>query len=105
MLCLALFHAFFGYTTLAVPLLLLVPLQVPVSIGFIFSEYDSLCFNPHPPHPPPFPLHPHHSPLTITLPLHRHPSPLTAHRSPLTTHHSPLTFHPHPNQGFGACVA
>ena len=38
MLCLALFHAFFGYTTLAVPLMLLVPLQVPVSIGFILAE-------------------------------------------------------------------
>ena len=38
MLCLALFAAFFGYTTLAVPLLLLVPMQVPVSIGFIFAE-------------------------------------------------------------------
>lgn len=38
MLCLALFHAFFGYTTLAVPLVVLVPMQVPVSIGFIFSE-------------------------------------------------------------------
>ena len=38
MLCLALFHAFFGYTTLAVPLMLLLPLQVPVSIGFILAE-------------------------------------------------------------------
>jgi class 3 adenylate cyclase len=46
MLCLALFHAFFGYTTMAVPLVLLVPIQLPFSIGFIFAEFGSLDFNP-----------------------------------------------------------
>ena len=48
MLCLALFHAFFGYTTLAVPLLMLVPLQLPVSIGFVLAEYATFTFDPHP---------------------------------------------------------
>jgi hypothetical protein len=46
MLCLALFHAFFGYTTLAVPLLMLVPLQLPVSIGFVLAEYATFTFGP-----------------------------------------------------------
>jgi hypothetical protein len=85
MLCLALFHAFFGYTTLAVPLSVLVPMQVPVSIGFIFSEYARLPVYP-PPSPPSLQptltltTCPHHLPLRPPSPSPGTPASPSTHK-------------------------